>query len=58
MGCRDLDDDKFLETALQGSADCLIAGDRDLLEMSPFMDIPILAPSGLHAMWQESAFRD
>ena len=25
-----------------GEADCLVAGDRDLLEMSPFDDIPIL----------------
>ena len=29
-----------------GEADCLVAGDRDLLEMSPFNDIPILTPAG------------
>ena len=28
-----------------GEADCLVTGDRDLLEMSPFNDIPILTPA-------------
>ena len=46
LGCRDRDDDKLLETALMGEADCLVTGDRDLLEMSPFNDIPILTPAG------------
>lgn len=46
LGCRDPDDDKLLETALLGQADCLITGDRDLLEMSPFQEIPILTPAG------------
>ena len=45
LGCRDPDDDKLLETALMGEADCLITGDRDLLEMSPFHGIPILTPA-------------
>ena len=46
LGCRDSDDDKLLETALMGEADCLIRGDRDLLAMSPFHDMPILTPAG------------
>ena len=45
LGCRDPDDDKFLETALIGDADCIITGDGDLLEMSPFHGIAILSPS-------------
>ena len=45
LGCRDPDDDKFLETALMGDADCIVTGDRDLLEMSPFHGISILSPS-------------
>ena len=45
LGCRDPDDDKFLETALRGEADCLVTGDRDLLVMSPFRGIPILQPA-------------
>lgn len=45
LGCRDPDDDKFLETALIGDADCIVTGDRDLLVMSPFHGISILSPS-------------
>ena len=44
MGCRDPDDDKFLELALLGDADCLVTGDQDLLGMVPFHGIEILKP--------------
>ena len=47
LGCRNPDDDKLLETALMGAADCLVTGDRDLLDMSPFQNIPIPSPTGL-----------
>ena len=47
LGCRDPDDDKLLETALMGAADCLVTGDRDLLEMPPFQNIPILTPTSV-----------
>ena len=43
--CRDPKDDKFLEAALAGEADCIVSGDADLLEMSPFEGIPILRPA-------------
>ena len=52
LGCRDPDDDKLLETALMGEANCLITGDRDLLEMFSFHDIPILAPGGFLDLWR------
>lgn len=42
--CRDPDDNKFLETAVNGSAACIISGDADLLALDPFEGIPILAP--------------
>ena len=42
LGCRDHNDDKFLETALQGEADSQVTGDADLLVLSPFQGIPIL----------------
>jgi len=45
LGCRDPDDDKLLETALMGEADCIVTGDNDLLDMSPFQVIPILTPT-------------
>lgn len=44
LGCRDPDDDKLLETALAGDADCLVTGDKDLLVMSPYRNLPILEP--------------
>ncbi len=44
MGCRDPEDDKILETALMGDAECIVTGDRDLLVMSAFRGIPIVTP--------------
>ena len=49
LGCRDPDDDKLLETALMGNADCLVTGDSDLLAMSPFHGIPVLTPADFPA---------
>ena len=43
--CRDPEDDKFLELAVSGKADCLVSGDQDLLTLHPFRDIPILTAS-------------
>ena len=43
--CRDPKDDKFLEVAINGSANFILTGDRDLLALHPFHDIPILSPS-------------
>ena len=45
LGCRDPDDDKLLETAVMGEADCLVTGDRDLLVLSPFQGVPIVTPA-------------
>ena len=36
QGCRDRDDDKFLETAEKGDAQFIISGDQDLLTMHRF----------------------
>jgi putative PIN family toxin of toxin-antitoxin system len=44
--CRDPDDDKLLEIAAVGRADCLVTGDQDLLVLSSFQGIPILTPTG------------
>jgi uncharacterized protein len=43
--CRDPKDDKFLELAVNGNADWIITGDKDLLELSPFQSTLILTPS-------------
>ena len=43
--CRDPKDDKFLEAAQAGQADCIVSGDADLLDMEVFEDIPVLRPA-------------
>ena len=42
QGCRDRDDDKFLETAVKGNARFIIYGDQDLLTMHRFEGIDIV----------------
>lgn len=39
---RDSDDDVFLELAVAANASAIITGDKDLLILHPFHDIPIL----------------
>lgn len=43
--CRDEKDNKFLELAVSGAANCIVSGDRDLLELQPYQGISILSPS-------------
>ncbi|MEM6845387.1 MAG: putative toxin-antitoxin system toxin component, PIN family [Bacteroidota bacterium] len=40
--CRDEKDAKFLQVALAAQAACLVSGDKDLLELHPFRNIPIM----------------
>ena len=42
--CRDIDDDWVLATALVGKAQCIVTGDEDLLTISQFKNIDIIAP--------------
>ena len=44
--CRDPKDNRFLELAVYGKADCLISGDADLLDLHPFRGIKIMTPRG------------
>jgi putative PIN family toxin of toxin-antitoxin system len=41
VACRDPKDDKFLSLAVAGKADCIIAGDSDLLEMIAYKGVPV-----------------
>ena len=43
---RDPRDDKFLEAAVNGRANVIVTGDRDLLDLNPFRGIAILTPAG------------
>src|SRR5579863_633618 len=42
--CRDPKDNKYLELAASCKASCIITGDKDLLVLHPFENIPILTP--------------
>jgi len=42
--CRDVKDDKLLALALDGNADLIVTGDKDLLVLNPFEGIPIITP--------------
>jgi putative PIN family toxin of toxin-antitoxin system len=48
--CREPKDDKFLELAVDGKADWIITGDKDLLELLPFQSTSILTPSAALAL--------
>jgi putative PIN family toxin of toxin-antitoxin system len=43
--CRDPHDDKFLEAAVNGRADVIITGDKDLLQLHPYRGIASLGPA-------------
>lgn len=51
--CRDIDDDKFIHTALSANAPWLITGDQDLLDAPPIPGLRILSAT---AALQEPAF--
>ena len=41
--CRDSKDDKWLSLAVSAKADCIVTGDKDLLVLHPFRNIPIFS---------------
>jgi uncharacterized protein len=48
--CRDPRDDKFLELAVDGQAQMLVTGDKDLLALSPYRGIEVLTPAAVLAV--------
>jgi putative PIN family toxin of toxin-antitoxin system len=44
--CRDPQDDKVLDVAVNGAANLIVTGDCDLLELGAFQGIPILTAAG------------
>jgi uncharacterized protein len=38
-------DDKFLEVAVNGRADLILSGDRDPLDLNPFLGVAIFSPA-------------
>ncbi len=45
--CKDPDDDIFISCAVSGSAEYIISGDNDLLDLGEFRSIRIITPSAL-----------
>jgi putative PIN family toxin of toxin-antitoxin system len=45
QACRDPKDDKFLQLALNGEAEAIVSGDRDLLVLDPLHGVRILRPA-------------
>ena len=45
QACRDPNDDKILELAVNGEADYIVTGDDDLLVLNPFRRIAIVTPA-------------
>jgi putative PIN family toxin of toxin-antitoxin system len=45
FACRDFKDNMFLSLAVSAQANCIISGDKDLLILHPFNEIPILSPA-------------
>jgi uncharacterized protein len=41
--CRDPKDNRFLEAAIEGNADMIVSGDKDLLDLVDFETIPIIS---------------
>lgn len=46
--CRDPDDDHVLGTAIAGKCECIVTGDKDLLDLRCVQGIAIISPS---AFW-------
>ena len=46
---RDPDDDNIIATAISGTCDCIITGDKDLLDLKKTGDVLIVSPS---QFWQ------
>jgi putative PIN family toxin of toxin-antitoxin system len=49
--CRDFDDDKFIACAVSASADFIVSGDKDLLDMGKFRSVKIISASVLLKMF-------
>jgi putative PIN family toxin of toxin-antitoxin system len=53
--CRDPRDNKFLELAISGNAECIVSGDQDLLVLHPFRGISIVKPRDfLDEVWKKT----
>lgn len=54
---RDPKDKPILACAVEGRADCVVTGDRDLLDLGRFPDIPIVSPAAFAALLETATDR-
>ena len=47
--CRDAEDDQVIGTALAGKCECIVTGDKDLLDLRSVQRIRIVSPSSFWA---------
>ena len=47
QACRDPEDDRVLELAINGNATYIVTGDADLLLLNPFRGLKIVTPAGI-----------
>lgn len=48
--CRDADDDQVIGTALAGNCECIVTGDKDLLDLRHIKLIRMVSPSNFWAL--------
>lgn len=48
--CRDADDDNIFGTAFAGHCDCIVTGDKDLLDLRRVKGIRVISPSDFWTM--------
>jgi len=48
--CRDVDDDQIIGTALAGNCECIVTGDKDLLDLKRVKQIRMISPSHFWAL--------
>jgi putative PIN family toxin of toxin-antitoxin system len=53
QSCRDAKDDKFLDVTINGEADAIVTGDKDLLVLNPFHGVPIVTAAEFLARTEE-----
>ncbi len=52
--CRDLKDNQILEVAVNGQAQMIVTGDKDLLGLNPFRGLSILSPAD-YLQWEHAS---
>jgi putative PIN family toxin of toxin-antitoxin system len=55
---RDPEDNKFQACAVEGQADYLVSGDKDLTDLKSYQDIPIVSPAAFLEIMERAQHKD